>query len=50
MEKEKLNIEKVITDYSTFLYKNIKNHSYNLKTEDVEEIISDTFFVLLSSS
>ena len=46
MEKEKLNIEKVITDYSTFLYKNIKNHSYNLKTEDVEEIVSDTFFVL----
>ncbi len=46
IEKEELNIEKVITDYSAFLYKNIKNHSYNLKIEDIEEIIADTFFVL----
>ena len=46
IEKEELNIEKVITDYSAFLYKNIKNHSYNLVNEDVEEIIADTFFVL----
>lgn len=46
IEKEELNIEKVITDYSGFLYKNIKNHSYNLKIEDIEEIITDTFFVL----
>jgi len=46
IEKEELNIEKVITDYSGFLYKNIKNHSYNLKIEDIEEIIADTFFVL----
>ncbi len=46
IEKEELNIEKVITDYSAFLYKNIKNHSYNLVNEDVEEIIVDTFFVL----
>lgn len=46
IEKEELNIEKVITDYSAFLYKNIKNHSYNLANEDVEEIIADTFFVL----
>ena len=46
IEKEELNIEKVIIDYSGFLYKNIKNHSYNLKIEDIEEVISDTFFVL----
>ena len=46
IEKDELNIEKVIIDYSGFLYKNIKNHSYSLKIEDIEEIISDTFFVL----
>ena len=46
IEKEELNIEKIINDYSTFLYKNIKNHSYNLVNEDIEEIITDTFFVL----
>ena len=46
IEREELDIEKVITDYSAFLYKNIKNHSYNLVNEDVEEIIVDTFFVL----
>lgn len=46
IEKEELNIEKVIIDYSGFLYKNIKNHSYNLKIEDIEEVIADTFFVL----
>ena len=46
IEKEELNIEKIFNDYSAFLYKNIKNHSYNLKIEDIEEIISDTFFVL----
>ena len=46
IEKEELNIENVINDYNGFLYKFIKNHSYNLKIEDIEEVIADTFFVL----
>lgn len=46
IEKNELNIEKIINDYTSFLYKIIKNNSYNLSNEDVEEIISDTFFVL----
>lgn len=46
IEKEKLNIEKIINDYSGLLYKVIKNNSYNLLEEDIEEIITDTFFVI----
>ena len=46
IEKDELNIESVINDYSGSLYKFIKSHSYNLKIEDIEEIIADTFFVL----
>ena len=46
VEKDKLNIEKVINDYSNFLYKFVKNNSYNLNKEDFEEIVSDSFFVL----
>lgn len=41
-----LNIEEIINDYSKFLYKVIKNNSYNLTSEDIEEIISDSFFAL----
>lgn len=46
IEKDELNIEKIINDYSGLLYKVIKNNSYNLPDEDIEEIITDTFFVL----
>ena len=46
IERDELNIEKIINDYSSFLYKVIKNSSYNLPDEDIEEIITDTFFVL----
>ena len=41
-----LNIEEIVNDYSKFLYKVIKNNSYNLTSEDIEEIISDSFFAL----
>lgn len=46
IEKDELNIGKIINDYSGLLYKVIKNNSYNLPDEDIEEIITDTFFVL----
>lgn len=46
VEKDKLNIEKVINDYSNFLYKFVKSNSYNLNKEDIEEIVSESFFVL----
>lgn len=46
IEKDELNIEKIINDYSGLLYKVIKNNSYNLPDEDIEEIITDTFFVI----
>lgn len=47
MEKNKLNIEQIISDYSGYVYtiiKNISNQEFN--QEDIEEMISDTFFVL----
>ena len=46
VENDELNIENIINDYNGFLYKAIKNNSYNLPEEDIEEIITDTFFVL----
>ncbi len=44
--KDELDIKKIINDYSGLLYKVIKNNSYNLPDEDIEEIITDTFFVI----
>lgn len=41
-----LNLEKIINEYSGYVYKVIKNMSFSLSNEDVEEIVSDTFFVL----
>ena len=46
IESNELNIGKIINEYSSFLYKVIKNNSYNLPDEDIEEIITDSFFVL----
>ena len=44
---DELNLEKVIDEYSGYVYKIIKNTSRdNLSNEDIEEIISDTFVVL----
>jgi len=45
---EKLDLEKVIDEYSPYvktIIKNMANNEY-LSKEDVEEIISDTFFIL----
>lgn len=47
IEKNKLNIEQIINDYSGYIYTIIKNISNQEFTqEDIEEMISDTFFVL----
>lgn len=46
-ENQELNIEKIIKQYSGYVYTIIKNiASQNLKEEDIEEMIADTFFVL----
>lgn len=46
-EKEELNIEKIVNDYSGYLYTVIKNiASVKLKEEDIEEMIADAFFVI----
>ena len=42
-----LEIEKIIEEYSGYVYKIIKNMAPQyLSAEDIEEIISDTFFIL----
>lgn len=47
IEKNELNIEQIINDYSGYVYTIIKNISnQDFKQEDIEEMISDTFFVL----
>lgn len=47
IEKNELNIEQIINDYSGYVYTIIKNISNEKFTqEDIEKMISDTFFVL----
>lgn len=47
IEENELNIEQIINDYSGYVYIIIKNISNQKFTqEDIEEMISDTFFVL----
>ena len=47
MEKNELNIEQIVNDYSGYIYTIIKNiANQEFKKEDIEEMISDTFFVL----
>lgn len=41
-----MKLEEIINQYTNYLYTTITNMSYgNLSTEDIEEIISDTFFI-----
>ena len=41
-----MKLEKIINQYTNYLYTTISNMSYgNLSAEDIEEIISDTFFI-----
>ena len=50
--KNELNIEKIINDFSSSLYRFVKNNNYYgnnnyyLNKEDIEEIVSESFFVL----
>lgn len=47
IKDEKLDIETVIKDYSGYIYTSIINMSNTvLSNEDIEEIISDVFFIL----
>lgn len=46
-ENEELNIEQIVKDYSGYIYKIIDNSSkIFFSSEDIEEIISDVFFIL----
>ncbi len=46
-ENQELKIEKIVDEYSGYVYTIIKNLSnQNLSQEDIEEIIADTFFVV----
>lgn len=41
-----LNLEEVIDEYSGYVYSVINNITSNISKEDIEEIVSDTFFIL----
>lgn len=44
---QKLDLEKVIDEYSSYVYTIIRNMANEyLSQEDIEEIVSDTFFIL----
>ena len=45
VENEQLNIEQVIKDYNGYVYTAIINIAGNLSNEDIEEILSDVFFI-----
>lgn len=45
VKNEQLNIEQVIKDYSGYVYTAIINIAGNLSDEDIEEILSDVFFI-----
>ena len=48
---KELNIERLVKEYSEYVYTIIQNISKeNLKKEDIEEIISDTFYILWKNS
>lgn len=45
MKNNELDIDKVVDDFSAYLY-TIISKSANFSKEDIEEIISDTYFIL----
>ena len=49
IDGNKLNIELVMNDYISYIYTVVKNSSYNLSDEDIEEIVLDTFYTLWSN-
>lgn len=47
IHNHEIELEKIIEEYSGYVYKIIRNMaSSHLSDEDVEEIVSDTFFIL----
>lgn len=45
-ENGEIKIEELVIDYSNYIYKIIKNMTYCLSSEDIEEIILDVFLVI----
>ena len=47
IENNRLNLEKIVDEYSGYVHKVVKNMvGKNITEEDEEEIIADTFFIL----
>ena len=47
IENDRLNLEKIVDEYSGYVHKVVKNMvGKNITEEDEEEIIADTFFIL----
>lgn len=46
IENDNFNIEKVMNDYTPYIYTIINNKNSNLNDEDIEEIISDVFLAV----
>lgn len=46
IENNKLNIEKVMNDFTPYIYTIISNKSSKLRDEDIEEIISDVYVAI----
>ena len=46
IENNNLNIEKVIKDYTNYLYVIVKNKNFKLTEEDIEEVVSDVFLAV----
>ena len=46
IENDKLNIEKVMKDYTNYLYVIVNNKNFKLTQEDIEEIVSDVFLAV----
>ena len=45
MQDNRLNMDKVVDDFSSYLYTVVQNAG-SFKCEDIEEIISDTYLIL----
>lgn len=46
IDDNKLNIQKVMNDYTNYIFSIIRNDYINFSDEDIEEIILDVFFTL----
>ena len=46
MENDELNIEKIMANYTPYLYAILKNKKPNIEDEDIEEIVSDVFLAI----